>query len=180
MYLQLVALLREVKYLQQHNDDKHPIPESAVAIFAKDETYRKYLQNLDVTVHLYNTVRETLLDVEYPLVEGQLKDLDEQLERAIAELNWTSEGAWEYVEATRDVVRDLEQRVHKAKGNVAAMQTIMAEWSALALYQRREDKNSTLLNLEVRTVLAYIRMYILYLYTFVGSQCNVQYVDFIV
>jgi dynein heavy chain len=147
---QLVALLREVKYLQQHNDDKHPIPESAVAIFAKDETYRKYLQNLDVTVHLYNTVRETLLDVEYPLVEGQLKDLDEQLERAIAELNWTSEGAWEYVEATRDVVRDLEQRVHKAKGNVAAMQTIMAEWSALALYQRREDKNSTLLNLEDR------------------------------
>ena len=157
LYAQLVALLREVKYLSQYDDAKHPIPESAVSIFSQDETYRKYLQNLDVTVQLYNTVRETLLDVEYPLVEGQLKDLDEQLEKAVTDLNWTSQGVWEYIEATRDVVRDLEQRVHKAKNNVTAMQTVMAEWSASPLYQRREDKNSTLLNLEVITCISTFR-----------------------
>jgi len=49
-------------------------------------------QNLDVTVTLYNRVRETILDVEQPLIEGQLRAIDEQLERAISELNWTSEG----------------------------------------------------------------------------------------
>ena len=82
-------------------------------------------------------------------MEGQLRELDGRLERAVSELNWTSEGAWEYIEATRNEVRDLEQRVRKAKENVMAMQQVMAEWCATPLYQRREDKNSTLLNLEV-------------------------------
>lgn len=49
-------------------------------------------QNLDVTVTLYNQVRESILDVEYPLIETQLADIDKQLERAISQLNWTSDG----------------------------------------------------------------------------------------
>ena len=89
---QLVALLREVKYLEMQKEANRVIPEKAAAVFEQNETYRKYLQNLDVTVHLYNSVRETILDVEYPLIEGQLNDIDVQLDRAISELNWTSEG----------------------------------------------------------------------------------------
>lgn len=49
-------------------------------------------QNLDVTVALYNQVRETILDVEYPLVEAQLARIDQQLVQAISQLNWTSDG----------------------------------------------------------------------------------------
>jgi len=89
---QLVALLREVKYLEMQQEANRVIPEKAAAVFEQNETYRKYLQNLDVTVHLYNSVRETILDVEYPLIEGQLNDIDVQLERAISEMNWTSDG----------------------------------------------------------------------------------------
>ena len=88
---QLVALLREVKYLEMLKEESRVIPEKAAAVFEQNETYRKYLQNLDVTVHLYNSIRETVLDVEYPLIEGQLNDIDVQLEQAISELNWTSE-----------------------------------------------------------------------------------------
>ena len=51
-------------------------------------------QNLDVTVALYNQVRETILDVEYPLIETQLVEIDQQLERAISQLNWTSSGTY--------------------------------------------------------------------------------------
>ena len=46
-----------------------------------------------MTVTLYNKVHETILDVEQPLIAGQLAAIDGQLERAISELNWTSEGA---------------------------------------------------------------------------------------
>ena len=53
-------------------------------------------QNLDVTVALYNQVRETILDVEYPLVQNQLAEIDTQLERAISQLNWTNEGMGVY------------------------------------------------------------------------------------
>ena len=62
IFHQLVAVLREVKYLKQLNGEEEgeeevrQIPEKAVTLYAKDETYRKFLQNLDVTVTLYNKV----------------------------------------------------------------------------------------------------------------------------
>ena len=52
--LQLVALLREVKYLKQREETDHPIPESATTVYAQSETYRKFVQNLDVVACLYN------------------------------------------------------------------------------------------------------------------------------
>ena len=50
-------------------------------------------------------VRQATLEVEYPLIEGQLDEIDQQLQRALQELNWNSEGAWEYIQETRDKVR---------------------------------------------------------------------------
>ena len=81
-----------MKYLKQLDSSDRPLPDSASAVFQQDETYRKYLQSLDVTVVMYNSVRETILDVEYPLIDGQLRDIDVQLESAVSKLNWTSEG----------------------------------------------------------------------------------------
>ncbi len=62
-------------------------------------------------------------------------------------IDWLS-GVWEYIQETRDKVRDLEQRVRLSKANVE-LQTIMAGWIQSPLYQRKEDKKDTLLNLEV-------------------------------
>ena len=91
---QLVALLREVKYLKQRGGVlQQPMPDSAATVYGQNETYRRYMQSLDVVVSLYNSVRESVIDVELPLVEGQLEDIDQQLHCALTELNWTSEGA---------------------------------------------------------------------------------------
>lgn len=49
-----MALLREVKYLRQLEGMEHAIPESAARVYAQGETYRKFVQNLDVIVSLYN------------------------------------------------------------------------------------------------------------------------------
>ena len=81
-----------MKYLEQQNCPERVVPESAAKVFQQNETYRKCLQNLDVTVTLYNQVRETILDVEYPLIEHKLKDIDKELEKAVSQLNWTSAG----------------------------------------------------------------------------------------
>ena len=61
----------------------------------------------------------------------------------------TQIGVWEYIESTRDKVRDLEQRVRLAKANVEQMHNIMTGWSQSPLFRRKEDKKDTLLNLEV-------------------------------
>ena len=51
-------------------------------------------------------------------------------------------GVWEYIEATRDMVRDLEERVQLAKFNVEEINKIMSKWYIQPLYQRKEDKTA--------------------------------------
>lgn len=110
---QLIALLREVKYLLQSEQE---IPESANAVYAQNDVYRAYIQNLDVIVTLYNRyvhlyaclriiysckhpcflfycrVRDCVLAVEYPLIECKLSSIDQDMDRALSELNWTHNG----------------------------------------------------------------------------------------
>lgn len=89
----MIAVLREVKYLENaQNETLESIPESATNIYSRNETFHKFLSNLDLIVAWYNKVRETLLDVEFPLVEGQLHEIDNQLQQAETNLNWNSEG----------------------------------------------------------------------------------------
>ena len=52
--MQLVAVLREVKYLEQRGVDD--IPASAAKIYEKNDTFRDYINNLDLTVKWYNKV----------------------------------------------------------------------------------------------------------------------------
>ena len=145
---QLTAVLREVKYLDGREEQE--IPESAKAMFAKNDTFWRFVTNLDLTVHLYNKVRNTILEVEFPLVEGQLQEIDVQLEQAEKSLNWESDGVWEYIQKTRDQVIDLESRVQKAKDNVEEIKNLMSTWSKTPLFERKEEKYETVLNLDDR------------------------------
>ena len=52
----LVALLREVKYLEQREGMDHVIPESAGKVFEQNETYIKFLQvreEIILCIHIY-------------------------------------------------------------------------------------------------------------------------------
>ena len=51
---QLVAVLREVKYLEIRANEE--IPGSAADIYSKNDTFRQYVANLDLTVQWYNKV----------------------------------------------------------------------------------------------------------------------------
>ena len=92
-----MSVLREVKYLEVRNSEDEKIPESAAAIYQRYDTLWKFVTNLDTTVMLYNKVRTNVLEVEFPLIEGQVADIDSKLQQAEATLNWNSDG--------RDIVR---------------------------------------------------------------------------
>ncbi|GFN78401.1 dynein heavy chain 9, axonemal, partial [Plakobranchus ocellatus] len=145
---QLVAVLREVKYLEIR--EKEEIPNSASSMYSKNDTFRKFVANLDLTVQWYNKIRKTVLEVEYPLIEGQLAEIDQQLEQAEKTLNWENDGVWEYIEKTREQVHDLEMRVQKSKDNVEEIKRIMTTWSKVPLFERKEDKYDTLLQMDDR------------------------------
>lgn len=82
-------MLREVHYLEKRSIEE--IPADAAELFSKNETFRKFRANLDLTVAWYNKVRQTVLEVEYPLIEQQLATIDSQLEKAEKSLNWTND-----------------------------------------------------------------------------------------
>ena len=58
-------------------------------------------------------------------------------------------GIWDYVNATRDMVHELEKSVQSTKTNVDTVSSLMAKWSVAALYDRKDGKKDTLLNIEV-------------------------------
>ena len=71
--------------------EKEDIPPEAADLFNKNEVFRRFRANLDLTVAWYNKVRTTILEVEYPLIEKQLEQIDTQLEQAEHSLDWTNE-----------------------------------------------------------------------------------------
>ncbi|XP_078081541.1 dynein axonemal heavy chain 9 [Mustelus asterias] len=142
---QLVSVLREVKYLETRHTEK--IPDTAAEIYAMKESYRQYAATLELTTNWYNKVLKSVLGVEFPLIEAQVQQIDSKIKQAEESLNWKNEGIWEYIQAVRDMVHDLECRVQKAKDNVAAMQTIMKTWVS-PVFERKEGKKDALLNLD--------------------------------
>lgn len=74
------------------NESLESIPDSATKVFSRNEEFHRYCANLDLIVAWYNKIRSTVLDVEYPLIECQLMNIDEQLKRAENDLNWNSDG----------------------------------------------------------------------------------------
>jgi len=135
---QLVAVLREVKYMEMTKSTAD-IPESAVAIFARNESFRQQIGNLDITATEYNRIRTTILDVERPLIAQQLQDIDAVIERAISELNWNSAETAEYCLTTKTLVEDLSNRIQKSKANIDEILATLAKWFAAPLWVR--DKN---------------------------------------
>lgn len=68
------------------------IPETAAAMFSSREFYRQLVANLELMANWYNKVMKTLLEVEFPLVAGELRNIDLHLRAAEEALNWKSEG----------------------------------------------------------------------------------------
>ncbi|XP_077689901.1 dynein axonemal heavy chain 17 [Eretmochelys imbricata] len=143
---ELVAVLREVKYLnfQKQKD----IPDSAGNLFSQNETFRKFVGNLDLIVGWYNKIKTTILSVELPLVKQELEENDVKLQKAETTLFWSNEGVMEYIQEMRNVLHDLEARIQKTKLNVENINQLMQEWSASPLFERKDNKETSLLDLD--------------------------------
>uniref|UniRef100_A0A8D2N608 Dynein axonemal heavy chain 17 n=1 Tax=Zonotrichia albicollis TaxID=44394 RepID=A0A8D2N608_ZONAL len=133
---QLVAVLREVSYLRRSGAGA--IPPAAAELHACKESLWKLVASLELMANSYNKVLRSLLEVEHPLVQGQLQDIDVRLREAEETLTWKTEG---------DDVCDLEQRVQKAKDNVEEIQSIVRSWGSPML-ERRDPKREAVLSLE--------------------------------
>uniref|UniRef100_A0A672VBH7 Dynein axonemal heavy chain 17 n=1 Tax=Strigops habroptila TaxID=2489341 RepID=A0A672VBH7_STRHB len=131
---QLVSVLREVSYLS--SSQMGAIPPMAAEIYSSKESYRQMVANLELMVNRYNKVLKTVLEVEYPLIQGQLQDIDLKLKEAEETLNWKMEEA---VAACTMACW--------TKDNVEEIQSIVRSWVSPIL-ERKDCKRESLLVLE--------------------------------
>lgn len=145
---QLVSVLREVKYLEnKSNGDAGDMPEAAAAIFARNEMFRQYLGNLGIAVTEYNRIQSTVLDVEAPLIVRELASIDVDIQKAIDDLNWNSDGVGEYASKLAGEIDDLSKRLQNAKANVTKMSERLSVWFEHPMVTR-DDKSGLLTHSE--------------------------------
>nr|XP_020013652.1 dynein heavy chain 17, axonemal [Castor canadensis] len=146
----LVAVLREVKYLNFQQQKE--IPGSAESLFSENETFRKFVGNLELIVGWYNEIKRTVMDVEFPLIKSELEEIDVKLLSAETTLFWNGEGVFQYIQEMREILHNLQNRIQKAKQNVEGITQAMRDWSANPLFERKDNKKDALLDLDGRMV----------------------------
>ncbi|NXB68815.1 DYH9 protein, partial [Struthidea cinerea] len=142
---QLVSVLREVSYLW--GSGAGAIPPAAAEIHSCKESFRQLVASLELMGSRYNKVLRTVLEVEYPLVQGQLRDIDVKLKEAEETLTWKMEGVWDHISGVMGDVCDLEQRVQRAKDNAEEIQSVVRSWGS-PVFERRDSKRESVLSLE--------------------------------
>lgn len=143
----LVCLLREVKYFKLLNDTKTEtlklidIPESALQIYNKVETFRQHTGNLELIVNIYNNIIATLLDVERPLVQAKLDSIDKVLLKGLKHLNWKSHNIDDFVKQTMRDVKDANSVLNTCKTNVKETQVLLTAFAQQVMMDRKAVKS---------------------------------------
>ncbi|XP_029930046.1 dynein heavy chain 11, axonemal [Myripristis murdjan] len=140
----LTSVLREVKYLGMLKN--HNIPKAALHLYSKRETLYMYTQTLALVTQWYNQLHSTIMAVELGLVKEEMDKTRRQLGPALQELTWAQDDLWDYIQTTRNLVKDISCRVQKSKANVEAIQALMGKFSHRAFITRK-GRGSPLLTL---------------------------------
>ncbi|KAL7445854.1 hypothetical protein ACHAXM_010428 [Skeletonema potamos] len=121
----LVRLLREVKYFLQL---EIPVPDSALQIFQRSDTFRAWTGNLDLIVNMNNSVLSTMIPVEKPLVVPYLEKFDLVVQPGLESLNWQSTGVEEFIRDSMEEVKVVHGVLKTMQDNLAAIKDIIDHW----------------------------------------------------
>eukprot|EP00960_Hanusia_phi_P039486 753915-Hanusia_phi.AAC.17 len=133
----LVCLLRETKYFLLLGLE---VPQSAMTIYSMAETYRQQTGNLDLIVNIYNSILETVLDVERPLIQQKLDGIDKVLLKGIKHLNWKSNQISDFINQAMSLVKETKTILTDIKSNVASTQSVLNAWSDNVMMDRKAGK----------------------------------------
>ncbi|XP_061675536.1 dynein axonemal heavy chain 11 isoform X2 [Syngnathoides biaculeatus] len=143
----LAEVLKDVKYIQTLNLN---IPVVAMTVFEKRDLFSTYVSSLQLVVQWYNKLKESVLEIELPLIRDDLASVDQLLQRAQTDVMWHDQDCWSFISATKKQVEDLINRVIRAKENRDAIQSMMKRWSKQTMFCRKDNKKISLLQLEDR------------------------------
>lgn len=126
----LSSCIQEVKYLNIIKVDS-TLPVSATEVFNNKDEFRTYIGQLELMVRQYNTMTQTMLEVEKPLVIDKLQKIDSLLDKGAAKLPWKGSDIPKFISEAGDMVKDLYNRLNFLKGNVKTIEKMIASWMKL-------------------------------------------------
>ena len=133
----LVRLLREVRYFLLLGVD---IPVEALKIYQRSDVLRAQTENLEIISITYNHIQNTLLPVEFPLIENRFKGVDEALKAGFEILNWNSHKIDDYIGELMATVKDLSNVLTTIKRNVENTCEVLSHWEKNSMFERKEGK----------------------------------------
>ncbi|KAF4726241.1 hypothetical protein FOZ62_001950 [Perkinsus olseni] len=132
---QLVRLLREVRYFLLFGLE---VPEAALEMYQRANTYREWTGRLDVVVQKYNSVLTELLPVEEPLFADRIQKMDTTLSPGLVDLRWNREDRIpDFITLAEGVIGDVSSVVDVVKSNLRKISAILARWCQAPLLERK-------------------------------------------
>jgi dynein heavy chain len=132
----LTRLLREVRFFLVFDIQ---VPQAAMDMFERFDTYREWVGQLEQIVQMYNSVLTELLPVEEPLLEERITKMDQVLSPGLTDLKWKSEDKIpEFIETTMRIVSDVSGVVDVIKTNLKSISRILSEWCREPLIERKK------------------------------------------
>ena len=101
---------------------------------------------MDSISNTYNAIIKGVIDVEKPLIQSKVLEIDSQFEVGITKLNWKSPNIESYIEQISGTVGSLSANLQVMKNNLNLITKMTKQWSAAPLVERKDGKK--LLNLE--------------------------------
>ena len=124
---QIVRLLREVKYFYQFGIH---VPDEAKAVYDRAEVLRTQTGNLTLIVNMYNTMQTSILDVERPLLQSRIADIEASLEKGLNSLTWRSPGVSEFITLAMKDSKELSSTVSTIKANMRDARRLVSNWDS--------------------------------------------------
>ena len=137
----LIKLLNECKYfvIQKKN-----IPEIAQKMFAEAETFRVQTAKLTLIQNMYNEMLRKMLDVEKPLLKGQMKAIDKVLDKGLKQLVWKSPTGDkdDFITEANTLVVEAHKTLFEMKANMEGVISILNRWIAAPLISRGSNSKT--------------------------------------
>ncbi|KAK4884824.1 hypothetical protein RN001_001095 [Aquatica leii] len=146
---ELDAALKEVRYLKYL--EITDIAPEAMSLFNRSEELFNSTQQLSKIVEWYNYFKNGTIPEEYALFEGEVKNLDVQINFLTTSMSWKTNNT-EHIELVYSTMKQLYDRVTKAQNNVNQVLNNINAFGKEPIYERKEGDKCALLYLDERAI----------------------------
>lgn len=147
------------------------IPDVALKLTERNELFRMYISNLNLTVNWYNKIRQSTKEVENDLIESDIIEIDNLVSLGQNNLNWHSNGTkackfydifhillsilfeiylelWDYLTSLHKLVGNLQNNLQVCQNNLNEIRNLLIPFTRQPLLERKDGKKNEVLCIE--------------------------------